>query len=745
MRSWKVIVGDALTRLKELRDESVHCCACSPPYWGLRDYGTASWEGGEEDCEHIGDQRYYTEKTAATCSADAFSEPGEANAKRLKEGRWRNNGTCTKCGAVKNDSQLGLESTPEEYISKMVAVFREVRRVLRKDGTLWLNMGDSYSSGNSGQMVRDSSGGVGGGKVFDTHDQPSSKANCGRPPLKGWKPKDLVGIPWMLAFALRADGWYLRQDIIWAKPGPMPESVRDRCCKSHEYVFLLTKSARYYFDGIAIAEDCVGSEDLLPLQTGHAQNLLLQEQSAEGWPDGEVPRLHGNYSQDLGQKVQRDTEGTPHSEALLLLRERPRGQAQIPPSLCDDSGTEGALQDRIASTRAGGPLQGKDAPLSAESQGKNRKGCEGQALRTERKRQVQQTKDRDQAQASDRSDAMHANAVGVETDQREVQSRLCVLPSDHGPVGDGSRNPSVEGRDALSREYRSSMPKLQCEEGQPPMPAKRTKRSVWTINTQPWPESHFATFPEKLVEPCILAGTSEKGCCPKCGAPWERVTESTPMQIRRTDRMAEMGEFGRYQSSGTMESPAETRTIGWQPTCSCGLTDLRDDDLEIIASPTGERVGLDPSLITGRAGMNRPRGQNEGQRPITRYEQRKYAEQLRKSPYRGQMAAEASTAFEHYIRADRSGARPIPQDLLDTWIDRGWLSKVDVPQAQPLDPVPCVVLDPFAGSGTTGVVALRYHRDFIGIELNPEYAEMARRRISGDAPLFNLEAAGVNA
>jgi DNA modification methylase len=146
------------------------------------------------------------------------------------------------------DSQLGLESTPEEYVAKMVEVFREVKRLLRKDGTLWLNMGDSYAS--NGQMGQTDE--VTGWKHGALENKKRARARGAG--INGLKPKDLVGIPWRLAFALQADGWWLRQDIIWAKPNPMPESVRDRCTKSHEYVFLLTKSAKYYYDADAIRE-----------------------------------------------------------------------------------------------------------------------------------------------------------------------------------------------------------------------------------------------------------------------------------------------------------------------------------------------------------------------------------------------------------------------------------------------------------------------------------------------------------
>jgi len=184
----EVIQGDVREVLKTLDDESVQCVVTSPPYWGLRDYGV--------------------------------------------------------------DDQLGLEATPEEFVENMVDVFREVKRVLRKDGTLWLNLGDSYFGGGRG----DDSKLRGSHKGQGTYDSmKSSKPDWNK--VKGLKPKDLVGIPWRVALALQADGWYLRSDIIWDKPNPMPESVTDRPTKSHEYIFLLTKSAKYYYDYEAIKEN----------------------------------------------------------------------------------------------------------------------------------------------------------------------------------------------------------------------------------------------------------------------------------------------------------------------------------------------------------------------------------------------------------------------------------------------------------------------------------------------------------
>ena len=147
--------------------------------------------------------------------------------------------------------QIGLEPTPDEYIAAMVDVFRCVRDVLTDDGTLWLNIGDSYAGGNAGGKWREGAARADGDVREDGHSRRNRNGNGA---VSGCKPKDLIGIPWMLAFALRADGWYLRQDIIWHKPNPMPESVRDRCTKAHEYIFLLSKSEKYYFDAEAIKE-----------------------------------------------------------------------------------------------------------------------------------------------------------------------------------------------------------------------------------------------------------------------------------------------------------------------------------------------------------------------------------------------------------------------------------------------------------------------------------------------------------
>jgi DNA modification methylase len=243
-----ILIGDVREKLKELPDQSVNCCVTSPPYWGLRDYGTATWDGGDSNCDHQG-------KPMAT-KANINRNCGTGNDVKNAEAREFFKEICGKCGAKRIDSQIGLEQTPDQFIDELVAVFREVKRVLRDDGTLWLNIGDSYSSHKDCKSVSQTLARGGSSELASVIEKGKSVSRNSKM-LKsvGLKNKDLVGIPWMLAFALRADGWYLRQDIIWHKPNPMPESVRDRCTKSHEYIFLLTKSPQYFYDHKAVQED----------------------------------------------------------------------------------------------------------------------------------------------------------------------------------------------------------------------------------------------------------------------------------------------------------------------------------------------------------------------------------------------------------------------------------------------------------------------------------------------------------
>jgi DNA modification methylase len=228
-----IIVGDNRQTLKTLAAQSVQTVITSPPYWGLRDYGTATWIGGDESCTHRRESKY-SENTATGHAKSGLEGIGDAIYKDV----------CPRCGAKREDDQIGLEVSPEDYVEQLCLVFDEVWRVLKDDGTLWLNLGDTYvGSGSKGSLVDPKQPEGRNGQAVAMNNK-----------VSGLKPKDMIGIPWRVALALQARGWYLRQDIIWAKPNPMPEPVLDRCTKSHEYIFLMSKSPKYYFDNKAIAE-----------------------------------------------------------------------------------------------------------------------------------------------------------------------------------------------------------------------------------------------------------------------------------------------------------------------------------------------------------------------------------------------------------------------------------------------------------------------------------------------------------
>jgi DNA modification methylase len=233
--------GDCRETMRKWKEQGIKAqtCVTSPPYYGLRDYGTAKWEGGDADCEH------------SISMPTKWNDPKRGTSVLRPETAHRGGSSthCHKCGATRIDAQLGLEETPDEYIKAMVEVFRCVWDVLQDDGTLWLNIGDSYC--NSNGFARASPEYQREGR----NNMPANDRKLDKLHETGLKTKDLIGIPWMLAFALRADGWYLRQDIIWHKPNPMPESVQDRCTKAHEYIFLMSKSQKYYYDAESIKEE----------------------------------------------------------------------------------------------------------------------------------------------------------------------------------------------------------------------------------------------------------------------------------------------------------------------------------------------------------------------------------------------------------------------------------------------------------------------------------------------------------
>jgi len=514
--------SDVLEGLRGLPSESVHCCVTSPPYFGLRDYGTANWEGGDSDCEHKGDERFYSMQGASSVTSEAFSEAGEANAERLKKARWREKGKCLHCGAVRIDKQIGLEATPAEFVAKMVEVFEEVRRVLRSDGVLFLNLGDSYAGSGMGAANYPESASA---KQKSNHGSTTSAGRAGE--CYGYKPKDLMLIPHRVAIALQDAGWWVRSDMPWVKRSAMPESVTDRPAKALEYIFLLTKSPKYYFDMEAV-------------------RVRMAESSFARMERG-VGENHKNIAGAPGQ--------TPHS--MNKPRENVRNQ---PDSWKGSSFSEG----KTAEHQLGRAQKDRDRSLPTK-----RNGMTGSL---------------DETPAGGRN-------------FRNSDLWYSSIREPHGLVGIGD---DLVGLD---------------------------------VNPAGYKESHFATFPPKLIEPLIKAATSEKGVCAECGSPWERTTER--QRIRRDELDPSDSRYRPNQYHGAYEEIngkgdagySEVTTTGWQKTCKC----------ETDAT------------------------------------------------------------------------------------------------------VPATVLDPFAGAGTTLLVAKKLGRRSVGIELNPEYAEMAARRIVRETamPLFD--------
>lgn len=419
-----ILCGDVIEMLATLPDNSVDCCVTSPPYWGLRDYGTAKWEGGDPNCDH----KAAKEKSRYDYSLE--NSPIQ-NPNNNREGtdapKWKD--VCPTCGAKKVDRQIGLEKTPEEYVAKMVDVFRGVKRVLKPEGTVWLNIGDTYNvqqQGRSDDFIKRTGGNMGlNSKNARTHEY--------TPAVSGLRPKNLIGVPWRLAFALQADGWCLRQDIIWSKPNPMPESVTDRCTKAHEYIFLLSKSPQYYYDSEAIKE----------------------------------------------------------------------------PGVLNDGREFGVVRDRLFEYDSKQKAMGRHEH--------RRKPSFGSAQR----------------------DTRDTHGLGG---------------------GNGGIN---EAKAKMKEKYENDELLM------------RNKRSVWTVNTFPFADAHFATFPESLIEPCILAGTSHKGVCPDCGKPWERIVEKGGGSTGKSwhDHSDDLGKG--MSQSGKAEAEKQgcqyyVKTLGWEPTCDCG-------------------------------------------------------------------------------------------------------------------------------------------------------------------------------
>ena len=485
-------------KMDELPDESVQCVVTSPPYWGLRKYsGEQDLIWGDENCKH----EWFDSSIPKSGGVGDYEVGRVGNAKARSDSHdKKESATCSLCGSWKGS--YGLEPTPEMYVQHTIEILREIRRVLRKDGVVFWNIGDSY--GGSGK---------GGSKGDNSRKQLTNAGSVtiadGETNYVGGviKPKDLCLIPFRVAIAAQEDGWWVRSVIIWSKPNPMPESVTDRPTESHEYLLMLTKSGKSLYwthrDGKGTREK--------PKADYRWVNQLSQEEVAVEPTNWEVkikcPECEGKgeVSVHLGLDVWQDTKCP----------------------ICNGK-KETQLWKRINLWKGHDYYWDADAVREPQSEGTFERYGKNPNIPTKKK------------------------WLGVEG----------------------------ESHVAIQEHIEKQGSPMQAI-----LPNGRNIRSVWEFPTQPYPEAHFAVFPEKLPETCIKAATPEVGRCSKCGAPWERITETSPMVIRRSNRRNEMGMnyATGTPASGTMLKPAESKTLGWQPTCECNADKVPSKVLDPFA------------------------------------------------------------------------------------------------------------------------------------------------------------------
>jgi DNA modification methylase len=620
----RILHGDALAILRTLPNASVHCCVTSPPYWGLRDYGTAMWEGGDPNCDHI------VGEIRTGLGMAALGEKYRGGGKKVSEPKLMTaKDRCPKCGAIRIDQQIGLEQSPDEYVAALVGVFREVKRVLRSDATAWINLGDGYSS------------------------------------------KQLLMMPARVALALQADGWWLRQDNIWAKRNCMPESIRDRTTRAHEYIFMLTKSATYFYDTVAIEEDGDIPAGTLAAKGSDARRNVngvngrppeykeytgkrnkrsvwwMATQPFSGWAyDFE----NADYVDDRGipRKVSQDCPA--HGRSLTpqtISREdaecdEPKDDGS---SRTSDSGfhpeikqfgdsppiancKETQLQDNPSNethenTFSNRTADSLTAPLQTPSHRSDIPKSLGTTLGSSRGGDSWIANEHN---IQSRKTAHGSGSLLCDTVSSELPCRTSHTPqadaetlNDEGTIGNKNEAPQLSEHEPHSDPAQSACRKSRTKIRN----ASNDAKCICRISQL----SHFAVYPDELPETCIKAGTSERGCCPGCGAPWRRVVERQEI-LHRPNSDSIRGHSPSANRSGNPQRGAvgcSVQHLGWRPTCRCP---------------------------------------------------------------------------EH-------------------------------------NPVPCMVLDPFAGAFTTCLVADRLGRDAIGIELSASYCEMGRARIAADAGMFS--------
>ena len=441
------------------------------------------------------------------------------------------------------------------YLCHLVGIFRELRRVLRKDGTVWCNLGDGYAS--TGEERRH-----GGFAASGTSPQAGVLLG-GRTAVGSLKPKDLVMMPARVALALQADGWWLRSDIIWSKPNPMPESVQDRPTTAHEHVFLLTKAATYYYDAEAIREDGPSYTRKAGGYHGRDGNNASRFGGAGGFGDSDVTTT-GRNKRTVWEIATEPLSGVVvHGSHRTVSPDCP--VHGYPVSLADavpDDARQGASQSGRNPRTDGRLAQAPQASAPSTLAGQGGSPSDASAARDHSKQTSRTDSLSGQGDSFDGGESSH-----TEYTESPQHSRTVANDNDESKTEAGSASDETE----------------LGPEGQTLHRSARKQKSEWTYDDPPSNCScqytgkvakkidHFAGFPQALVEPCVLAGTSERGVCAECGAPWSRTKEPTPEYAKKLEQTSEAWYTRRGHDGydNKMSVSAEYVTTGWRPTCSC--------------------------------------------------------------------------------------------------------------------------------------------------------------------------------